>query len=85
MGNAIFEQYGYKSARDLLTELARDISDGGDLLAVKRPTGSTMKQLGYFFDGGYWLITYRRGRLVSIDYFDSNMELLFVMGGVIWL
>lgn len=80
MSNAIFEQYGYKSARDFLTDLARDIEDGGDLLAVKRPTHSTMKQIGYKFDGGYWLVTYRRGRLVSVDYFDTNMELLFVMG-----
>ena len=80
MGNAIFEQYGYKSAWDLMTDLAHDITDGGDLLAVRKPTGSTMKQFGYSFDGGYWLITYRRGRLVSIDYFDTNVELLFVMG-----
>ena len=80
MRNAIFEQYGYKSARDLMVELERDITDGGDLLAVKRLTGSTMKQVGYAFDGGFWLITYRRGRLVSIDYFDTNFELLFVMG-----
>ena len=80
MSNAIFEQYGYKSVRDFLTDLARDIEDGGDLLAVKRPTQSTMKLFGYRFDGGYWLVTYRRGRLVSIDYFDTNVELLFVMG-----
>ena len=80
MSNAMYEQYGYKSARDLLTELARDITDGGDLLAVKKPHGTTIKQVGYSFDGGYWLITYRRGRLSSVDYFDSDWEMEFVMG-----
>ena len=85
MSNAIFEQYGYKSARDLLTELARDISDGGDLLFVKKPANTTIKQYAYHFDGGYWLITYRRGRLSSVDYFDNEWEMEFVMGGVIWL
>lgn len=85
MSNAIFEQYGYKSARDLLTEVARDILDGGDLLFVRKPHGTTIKQLGYSFEGGYWLITYRRGRLSSVDYFDNERELKIVMGGVIWL
>lgn len=80
MGNAMFEQYGYKSARDLMTELARDIADGGDLIAVKKPTHTTLKQAGYHFDGGYWVITYRRGRVVSLDYFGTVGEMIFVMG-----
>lgn len=80
MSNAIFEQYGYKSARDLMSDLAHDITDGGDLLAVKKPTHTTMKQVGYKFDGGYWVITYRHGRVASIDYFSSDCKMLFVMG-----
>ncbi len=80
MGNAIFEQYGYKSARDLMTELARDIEYGGDLIATKKPARTTVKQSGYRFDNGYWVITYRRGRVTSIDYFDTMGEMIFVMG-----
>jgi hypothetical protein len=80
MGNAIFEQYGYKSAYDLMTDLSRDITDGGDLLAVRTPKGSTLKQVGYAFDGGYWLVTYRRGRVTSIGCFKNDWEMLFVMG-----
>lgn len=74
MTNAIFEQYGYKSARDLLTEVARDISDGGDLLFVKKPQGTTIKQLGY------WAITYKSGRVVAIDYCETSDELNYIMG-----
>ena len=81
MGNAIFEQYGYESARDLMTDLARDISDGGDLIAVNKPARTSIKQIGWRFDGGYWLITYRRKRVVSLDYLDSDVELLYLMGG----
>ena len=80
MGNAIFEQYGYKSARDVMTELARDISDGGDLIAVKKPERSTAESRAYKYDGGYWLIMYRRGCASSIDYFENVVGLLFVMG-----
>lgn len=80
MTNAMFEQFGYKSARDLMTDLAHDIIDGGDLVKVKNPEGTRVKSCAYKFDGGYWLITYRRGRIVSLDYFDALYELMFVMG-----
>ena len=80
MGNSIYEQYGYASARDLMTELARDISDGGDLIAVTKYERSHIKQVGWRFDGGYWMITYRRGRVISLLYFDTDVELLYVMG-----
>ena len=80
MGNSIFEQFGYASARDLMTELARDISDGGDLIAVERFPRSSIKVVGRKFDGGYWAITYKRGRVVSIDYCESSDELIYLMG-----
>ena len=80
MSNAIFEQYGYNSAYELMLDLARDISDEGELIAVKEPKGTRFKSKAYKFDGGYWLVTYRRGRLSSIDYFNDLYELLFVMG-----
>lgn len=80
MGNAIFEQYGYASARDLMTELARDISDGGDLIAVERFPRSSIKIVGWKFDGGYWAITYRSKRVESIDYCDTCDELIYMMG-----
>ena len=80
MGNAIFEQYGYKSARDLLTELARDISDGGELLFVNTPKHSNLKEFGYEYDGGYWHVIYRHGRVVSIDYCERRWDLMYIMG-----
>lgn len=82
MINAMFEQFGYKSARDLLLELSRDIRDGGDLLAVNAPARTNIKQFGYLYDGGYWLITYRNGRVVSLDYLDTWEELSRLMWGV---
>lgn len=80
MSNSMFEQYGYKSARDLMADLARDISDGGELIAVTKNADSTVKQFGYRFDGGYWRIIYRNGSVSTIDCYDSDVELLFVMG-----
>lgn len=80
MSNAIFEQYGYASARDLMTELARDISDGGDLIFVERFSRSDIKFVGWHFDGGYWAITYKSGSVVSIDYCKSLDELSYIMG-----
>jgi len=80
MGNAIFEQYGYKSARDVMIELARDISDGGELIAVTKHERSNAESRAYKYDGGYWLIMYRRGCASSIDYFENELGLFFVMG-----
>lgn len=80
MGNAIYEQFGYASARDLMGELARDISDGGDLIAVNKYERSRIKQTGWHFDGGYWAITYKSGRVVSIDYCETSDELIYLMG-----
>ena len=80
MGNAIFEQYGYKSARDLMTELARDIADGGELLFVSKPAHTHTVQYGYCFDNGYWHLMFRRGRLISLDYCDTIDELEYIMG-----
>ncbi|MEE6207198.1 MAG: hypothetical protein VZR95_03995 [Alphaproteobacteria bacterium] len=71
MSNSMFEQYGYKSARDLMTDLARDIRDGGEIIFVRKPSGTCKIEWCYTFDGGYWLITYRRGRVVSLDYLDD--------------
>lgn len=79
MSNATFEQYGYNSAYELMYDLARDILDGGELIAVQEPKGTSIKIKAYKFDGGYWLVTYRRGCLSSIDYFNTLYELLFVM------
>ena len=80
MSNAIYEQYGYASARHLMTELARDISDGGDLIVVERFPRSNIKFVGWKFDGGYWAITYKSGRVVSIDYCETSDELNYIMG-----
>ena len=80
MSNAIYEQFGYASARDLMTELARDISDGGDLIAVVKSPRSQVKECGWKFDGGYWYIMYGHGRVVTISYCDTVEELIDLMG-----
>ena len=80
MGNAIFEQYGYNSARDLMTDLARDISDGGELLFANNPKHSALIEYGYKFDGGYWHLIYRHDRIVSIDYCARRWDLMYIMG-----
>ncbi len=86
MSNSMYEQYGYKSARDLMTDLARDISDG-DMIRIIRLTPETI-MYGYRFDGGYWSIIYhhqnRCWRVASIDYHDTEEELNSLMEAMSW-
>lgn len=69
MSDSMFEQYGYKSARDLMTDLARDIRDGGKIILVSNKTERVYK-----FDGEFWLITYRDGRVISLDCLERNVK-----------
>lgn len=83
MSNSTFEQFGYKSAHDLMNDLARDITDGGELIAIIKPTGRDTKMVGVKFEGSYWIIIYHGERVSLIDYKNTLDDLFSTFMGVL--